>query len=58
MLLDGTSSFAPNSGDAIRAAELKRVKLLATLVLAGCLAVFVTAKPADRTADGFEGGVA
>lgn len=44
MLLDGTSSFAPNSGDAIRAAELKRVKLLATLVLAGCLAVFVTAK--------------
>jgi uncharacterized membrane-anchored protein YjiN (DUF445 family) len=44
MLLDGTSSFAPNSSDAIRAAELKRVKLLATLVLAGCLAVFVTAK--------------
>jgi uncharacterized membrane-anchored protein YjiN (DUF445 family) len=44
MLLDGTSSFAPNSGDAIRAAELKRVKLLATLVLAGCLAVFITAK--------------
>src|SRR4051812_28497322 len=31
-------------GDAARAAELRRVKALATLVLAGTLAVFVTAK--------------
>jgi uncharacterized membrane-anchored protein YjiN (DUF445 family) len=44
MLLDGTSSFDPSSGDAIRAAELRRIKLLATLVLVGCLAVFVTAR--------------
>ncbi|THD75452.1 MAG: DUF445 domain-containing protein [Bradyrhizobium sp.] len=39
----GTFSFdAP--GDAARAAELRRVKLLATLVLAGTLAVFIAAK--------------
>ena len=31
-------------GDAARAAELRRVKALATLVLAGTLAVFITAK--------------
>src|SRR5260370_22098195 len=31
-------------GDAARAAELRRVKALATLVLAGTLALFVTAK--------------
>src|SRR5476649_1532234 len=36
------SSFSP--GDAARAAELRRVKALATLVLAGTLAVFITAK--------------
>src|SRR6266699_90111 len=39
----GTFSFdAP--GDAARAAELRRVKALATLVLAGTLTLFVTAK--------------
>src|SRR4029079_8516417 len=39
----GTFSFdAP--GDAARAAELRRVMALATLVLAGTLALFVTAK--------------
>src|SRR5258705_9962208 len=39
----GTSSFdAP--GDAARAAELRRVKALATLVLAGTLTLFVAAK--------------
>jgi uncharacterized membrane-anchored protein YjiN (DUF445 family) len=39
----GTSSFdAP--GDAARAAELRRVKALATLVLAGTLTLFMTAK--------------
>src|ERR1700719_4168718 len=39
----GTFSFdAP--GDAARAAELRRVKVLATLVLVGTLALFVTAK--------------
>ena len=43
MTTSGTFSFdAP--GDAARAAELRRVKLLATLVLAGTLALFVTAK--------------
>ena len=43
MTVTGTFSFdAP--GDAARAAELRRVKVLATLVLAGTLALFVTAK--------------
>src|SRR6202161_4744562 len=37
-----TFSFAPT--DAARAAELRRVKALATLVLAGTLTLFVTAK--------------
>jgi uncharacterized membrane-anchored protein YjiN (DUF445 family) len=38
-----STSFA-TPGDALRAAELRRIKLLATLLLAGCLATFVTAK--------------
>ncbi len=39
------SSFSIDTpGDAARAAELRRVKVLATLVLAGTLALFVTAK--------------
>jgi uncharacterized membrane-anchored protein YjiN (DUF445 family) len=38
------SSFAANPGDATRAAELRRVKALATLVLASCLGVFIAAK--------------
>jgi uncharacterized membrane-anchored protein YjiN (DUF445 family) len=43
MATSGTFSFdAP--GDAARAAELRRVKALATLVLAGTLALFVAAK--------------
>src|SRR3981189_3204027 len=43
MTPSGTFSFdAP--GDAARAAELRRVKALATLVLAGTLALFVAAK--------------
>src|SRR3981189_3207469 len=43
MTTGSTFSFdAP--GDAARAAELRRVKTLATLVLAGALALFVTAK--------------
>ena len=43
MTLPATFSFdAP--GDAARAAELRRVKALATLVLAGTLLLFVTAK--------------
>src|SRR3979490_1283599 len=43
MTTSGTFSFdAP--GDAARAAELRRVKALATLGLAGTLAVFITAK--------------
>src|ERR1700687_731755 len=43
MTSTGTFSF-DTPGDAARAAELRRVKLLATLVLAGTLALFVTAK--------------
>jgi uncharacterized membrane-anchored protein YjiN (DUF445 family) len=39
-----TSSFAAHSGDAVRATELRRVKALATLVLASCLGVFIAAK--------------
>src|ERR1700730_2616730 len=43
MTIPATFSFdAP--GDTARAAELRRVKALATLVLAGTLALFVTAK--------------
>ncbi len=43
MTVPGTFAFdAP--GDAARAAELRRVKALATLVLVGTLALFVTAK--------------
>jgi uncharacterized membrane-anchored protein YjiN (DUF445 family) len=43
MTLPATFSF-DTPGDAARAAELRRVKALATLVLAGTLALFVTAK--------------
>ena len=43
MNVPATSSF-DTPGDAARAAELRRVKALATLVLAGTLTLFVTAK--------------
>src|SRR6202020_1149114 len=43
MTASGTFSFVA-LGDAARAAELRRVKVLATLVLTGTLALFVTAK--------------
>src|SRR5437868_14490653 len=43
MSVVSTSSFA-SSADAARAAELRRVKALATLVLAGTLALFIAAK--------------
>src|SRR6202161_4966274 len=43
MTLPATFSFS-SPGDAARAAELRRVKTLATLVLAGTLALFVAAK--------------
>ena len=43
MSLPATFSFS-SPGDAARAAELRRVKALATLVLAATLALFVTAK--------------
>jgi uncharacterized membrane-anchored protein YjiN (DUF445 family) len=43
--MPATATFSFDSpGDAARAAELRRVKGLATLVLAGTLAVFITAK--------------
>src|SRR3954464_13903423 len=38
------STFASHPGDTLRAAELRRVKAWATLVLASCLAVFIVAK--------------
>ena len=44
MARNGKFAFDLTGSDALRAAELRRVKLLATLVLVGCLAVFVTAK--------------
>jgi uncharacterized membrane-anchored protein YjiN (DUF445 family) len=44
MTATATSPFAANPGDAVRAAELRRVKALATLVLASCLGVFIAAK--------------
>src|SRR4051812_15550138 len=44
MLTTAPSLFATNPGDAVRAAELRRVKAVATLVLAGCLGVFIAAK--------------
>src|SRR3981189_1296796 len=43
MAITTTSSFA-SSADAARAAELRRVKALATLVLVGTLALFIAAK--------------
>src|SRR5437868_12667402 len=43
MSVVSTSSFA-SSADAARAADLRRVKALATLVLAGTLALFIAAK--------------
>src|SRR6516225_8248982 len=42
MTISGLSAFAP--ADAARAADLRRVKALATLVLGGTLALFVVAK--------------
>jgi uncharacterized membrane-anchored protein YjiN (DUF445 family) len=39
-----TRAFALSPGDIVRAAELRRIKALATLVLVGCLAVFIVAK--------------
>src|ERR1700709_2077547 len=43
MSVAATSSFTPPA-DAARAAEMRRVKALATLVLAGTLGLFVAAK--------------
>jgi len=44
-IMTSTGTFSIDApGDAARAAELRRVKALATLVLAGTLALFVTAK--------------
>src|SRR5260221_5653383 len=43
--MSSTGTFSRDApGDAARAAELRRVKALATLVLAGTLALFVAAK--------------
>ena len=42
-----------DAGDIARAAELRRVKMLATLVLAGCVVVLVLAKMMERVHPGF-----
>lgn len=42
-----------DAGDIARAAELRRVKMLATLVLAGCVVVLVIAKMMERVHPGF-----
>ena len=42
-----------DAGDIARAAELRRVKMLATLVLAGCVVVLVIAKTMERVHPGF-----
>ena len=44
MATNDTSEPAAGHLDAVRVAELKRVKLLATLVLVGTLALFVIAR--------------
>ena len=51
MTLPATFSF-DSPGDAARAAELRRVKALATLVLAGTLALFVDREGAAAAASG------
>ncbi|MDO8980258.1 MAG: DUF445 family protein [Afipia sp.] len=42
-----------DAGDIARAAELRRVKMLATLVLVGCVVVLVIAKMMERVHPGF-----
>ncbi len=42
--MTATGRFMSEAGDAVRAAELRRVKALATLVLAGTLALFIAAR--------------
>ncbi|MCU6325881.1 DUF445 family protein, partial [Enterobacter quasiroggenkampii] len=42
-----------DTGDIARAAELRRVKALATLVLVGCVVVLVIAKVMERAHPGF-----
>ncbi len=44
MTRDAQFALTSTGVDAARAAELKRIKFLATLVLVGCFAVFITAK--------------
>jgi uncharacterized membrane-anchored protein YjiN (DUF445 family) len=42
-----------DAGDIARAAELRRIKALATLVLAGCVVVLIVAKMMERVHPGF-----
>ena len=42
-----------DAGDIARAAELRRIKLLATLVLGGCVVVLIIAKVMERVHPGF-----
>lgn len=45
--------FVADAGDIARAAELRRVKTLATLVLVGCVGVLIVAKVMERTHPAF-----
>lgn len=49
----GKFVLVADGGDIARAAELRRIKMLATLVLAGCVAVLVIAKMMERVHPAF-----
>jgi uncharacterized membrane-anchored protein YjiN (DUF445 family) len=50
---DGKFVLVADGGDVARAAELRRIKMLATLVLVGCVAVLVIAKMMERVHPAF-----
>lgn len=50
---NGKFVLVADTGDIARAAELRRVKMLATLVLVGCVVVLVVAKAMERVHPGF-----
>lgn len=50
---NGKFVLVADTGDIARAAELRRVKMLATLVLAGCVVVLIIAKAMERVHPGF-----
>ena len=50
---NGKFVLVADTGDIARAAELRRVKMLATLVLVGCVVVLIIAKAMERVHPGF-----